>query len=259
MADGSTKPISEVEVGDEVLAADPETGETVAKPVLALIGGDGDKNLVQISIADETEGKSGGVDGVIVATDTHPFWVENLDRWIDATDLKPGMWLRTSAGTFVQATAIKRWTAPQRVHNLTIADIHTYYVLAGNTPVLVHNDKCPVTGNSHGDMGELATYERLLKDGYTSIEREVAFLNSKGNQFIVDFGASDSNGNWIAVEVKTGRRATITPNQAAGYPEINGAAGAILNSKKLAQYGLPKGSRVHFPVEFDAWKCPHCQ
>ncbi|MGW7483467.1 DNRLRE domain-containing protein [Nonomuraea muscovyensis] len=259
MADGSTKPISEVEVGDEVLATDPETGETVAKPVLALIGGDGDKNLVQISIADETEGKSGGVDGVIVATDKHPFWVENLDRWIDATDLKPGMWLRTSAGTFVQVTAIKRWTAPQRVHNLTIADIHTYYVLAGNTPVLIHNDKCPVTGNSHGDMGELATYERLLKDGYTSIEREVAFLNSKGNQFIVDFVASDSNGNWIAVEVKTGRRATITPNQAVGYPELNGAAGAILNSKKLAQYGLPKGSRVHFPVEFDAWKCPHCQ
>jgi hypothetical protein len=26
--------------------------------------------------------------------------------------------------------------------NLTVADIHTYYVLAGNTPVLVHNDGC---------------------------------------------------------------------------------------------------------------------
>jgi hypothetical protein len=27
------------------------------------------------------------------------------------------------------------------VHNLTVADVHAYYVLAGTTPVLVHN--CP--------------------------------------------------------------------------------------------------------------------
>ncbi|MET9066461.1 polymorphic toxin-type HINT domain-containing protein [Streptosporangium sandarakinum] len=58
---------------------------------------------------------------------------------VDATDLEPGMWLRTSAGTRVQVTAIKKWTAHQRVHNLTIADVHTYYVLAGDQAVLVHN------------------------------------------------------------------------------------------------------------------------
>ena len=28
--------------------------------------------------------------------------------------------------------------------NLTVQDTHTYYVLAGNTPVLVHNDSAPV-------------------------------------------------------------------------------------------------------------------
>jgi hypothetical protein len=49
------------------------------------------------------------------------------------------MWLRTSAGTHVQVTAVKKWSATQRVHNLTVADLHTYYVLAGGTPVLVHN------------------------------------------------------------------------------------------------------------------------
>ncbi len=37
--------------------------------------------------------------------------------------------------------AIKTWTVPgQRVHNLTVADLHTYYVVAGGQPVLVHND-----------------------------------------------------------------------------------------------------------------------
>ncbi|MEU8192323.1 polymorphic toxin-type HINT domain-containing protein [Microbispora amethystogenes] len=59
--------------------------------------------------------------------------------WVDAKNLKPGMWLRTSAGTLVQITAIKKWTAHhQHAHNLTIADLHTYYVQAG-VPVLVHN------------------------------------------------------------------------------------------------------------------------
>ena len=47
--------------------------------------------------------------------------------------------LQTSAGTWVQITAIREWNATYTVHNLTIDDIHTYHVLAGDTPVLVHN------------------------------------------------------------------------------------------------------------------------
>ncbi|MFF0249975.1 DNRLRE domain-containing protein [Streptosporangium sandarakinum] len=144
MADGTRKPIEEVEVGDEVLATDPETGKTEAKPVIALITGEGDKNLVQITV--DTDGRKDDKSGLVIATDKHPFWVPALRKWVDATDLKPGMWLRTSAGTRVQVTAIKKWTTHQRVHNLTIADIHTYYVLAGKTPVLVHNSNCPGIG-----------------------------------------------------------------------------------------------------------------
>ncbi|MEV3999356.1 DNA/RNA non-specific endonuclease [Streptomyces halstedii] len=70
----------------------------------------------------------------------HPFWVEALDAWIDATDLQAGEWLRTSTGTYVQITAVERWAATtSAVHNLTVSDLHTYYVLAGTAPVLVHN------------------------------------------------------------------------------------------------------------------------
>jgi RHS repeat-associated protein len=144
MADGSTKPIEDIQIGDEVLATDPETGRTEPKAVTRLITGEGEKDLVKITV---------GIDGkktdAITATDGHPFWVENLDRWLDAEDLKPGMWLRTSAGTLVQVKAVKQWTAQQRVHNLTVDDIHTYYVLAGQTPVLVHN-----TNGDCGDLGE---------------------------------------------------------------------------------------------------------
>ncbi|MBT3164107.1 hypothetical protein HTV80_13410 [Streptomyces sp. Vc74B-19] len=58
----------------------------------------------------------------------------------DATDLQPGQWLHTSAGTHVQITAVERWTSPgTTVHNLTISETHTYYVLAGQAYLLVHN------------------------------------------------------------------------------------------------------------------------
>ncbi|MFD5552232.1 HYD1 signature containing ADP-ribosyltransferase family protein [Streptomyces sp. NPDC127068] len=139
MAAGGQKPIEDVKIGDEVLATDPRTGKTVAKKVTATIFGDGQKHLVKISVAaGEKKGARSG-DSSIVATDGHPFWLPELRKWVDATDLAVGQLLRTSSGTHVQITAIKRWTQQAAVYNLTVADLHTYYVLAGATPVLVHN------------------------------------------------------------------------------------------------------------------------
>ncbi|MFJ2777932.1 polymorphic toxin-type HINT domain-containing protein [Kitasatospora sp. NPDC087315] len=135
LADGTTKEISEIQLGDEVLATDPESGATAARPVIALIRGEGEKNLVEVAIDDDATTSA----GKITATDHHPFWVENQERWVDATDLQPGDTLHTSTGIIVKVAAVKRWTQKQAVYNLTIADLHTYYVLAGNTPVLVHN------------------------------------------------------------------------------------------------------------------------
>ncbi|WP_030264815.1 Hint domain-containing homing endonuclease [Streptomyces violens] len=56
-----------------------------------------------------------------------------------ATDLRPGQWLRTSTGTYVQVTAVKRSTQHASVRNLTVAGVHTYYVVAGTAPALMHN------------------------------------------------------------------------------------------------------------------------
>ncbi|GAA3535331.1 hypothetical protein GCM10022419_013630 [Nonomuraea rosea] len=144
MADGTTKPIDEVEIGDQVLATDPETGRTESKPVTALIVGEGEKNLVKISV--DVDGARGDETAPITATDEHPFWVEDLKRWVNAEDLESGMRLRTSAGTYVQVDGISEWTAQQRVHNLTIGGLHTYYVVSGDVPVLTHNSTCRTFG-----------------------------------------------------------------------------------------------------------------
>ncbi|MFE2601034.1 RHS repeat-associated core domain-containing protein [Streptomyces sp. NPDC059396] len=133
MADGTRKAIKDIRIGDKVLATDPETGESGPREVTALIEGTGDKNLVDITI--NTAGKS----GTITATDGHPFWVPELREWVPAAKLTPSQWLQTSTGTWTQITAVAHRTQKASVNNLTVDDLHTYYVLAGATPVLVHN------------------------------------------------------------------------------------------------------------------------
>ncbi|MFJ6408813.1 ricin-type beta-trefoil lectin domain protein [Streptomyces hydrogenans] len=138
MADGSTKPIERVRAGDRIVATDPRTGATRAETVTSTIRGQGEKRLVEVVI--DTDGTKGAATSAITATDGHPFWVPALGKWVDATDLTPGQWLRTSAGGYVQIDAVTRWTARNStVHNLTVGDLHTYYVRAGSAPVLVHN------------------------------------------------------------------------------------------------------------------------
>ncbi|MBB5920024.1 hypothetical protein FHR81_001054 [Actinoalloteichus hoggarensis] len=142
MADGSTKPIEEVEVGDEVLATDPTTGETGVQPVTATIVGDGVKHLVDITVVTE----DGGSD-TITATAEHPFWVADLNAWVDAEDLEPGHRFETADHRDASVTAIEAYAAPRQVHNLTVDRLGTYYVAAGTAPVLVHNtnDSCEVS------------------------------------------------------------------------------------------------------------------
>ncbi|MFI6697850.1 RHS repeat-associated core domain-containing protein [Streptomyces sp. NPDC050509] len=145
MADSTRKPIKDVKVGDEVHATDPETGESGPRRVTALIEATGDKSLTDITLTTKESSKP----STITATDGHPFWVPELDAWIDAGKLQPGQWLRTSAGTWTQIKAVSHRAESTTVYNLTVDDLHTYYVLAGQTPVLVHNSSCLTTaGNS---------------------------------------------------------------------------------------------------------------
>ncbi|MGW5392817.1 polymorphic toxin-type HINT domain-containing protein [Streptomyces koyangensis] len=69
----------------------------------------------------------------------YPFRVLELNTWLGAGQLRPGQWPHASAGNRVQITAVSTTTQRATVHSLTVADVHTYYVLAGATPVLVHN------------------------------------------------------------------------------------------------------------------------
>nr|WP_239321264.1 RHS repeat-associated core domain-containing protein [Planomonospora parontospora] len=139
MADGSRKPIEQVKIGDTVLASDPKSGKVEAKPVIALITSKGDKHLVRLTV--DTDGVKGESIGVVVATANHRFWLPELREWRTAGGLRPGNRLRTSASVQIQVIAVTdQVTIDQRVHNLTIDDLHTYYIAVGTHDALVHNE-----------------------------------------------------------------------------------------------------------------------
>ncbi|MER7900805.1 polymorphic toxin-type HINT domain-containing protein [Streptomyces sp. NPDC096046] len=139
MGDGGSRPIERVREGDEVLATDPATGSTRAEPVTDLITGSGKKRLIALVV--DTDGVAGERTDTITATDRHPFWTPGPGVWTDAVDLTAGTGLRASTGADLEVTAVAARTVEQTVHNLTVAGAHTYYVLVGSTPVLVHNAK----------------------------------------------------------------------------------------------------------------------
>ncbi|MYZ41045.1 MULTISPECIES: polymorphic toxin type 43 domain-containing protein, partial [unclassified Streptomyces] len=61
------------------------------------------------------------------------------------------------------------------VHNLTVSNLHTYYVLAGAIPVLVHNSNC-------GDV--------ILGPGEGTADALRAFTSTKAEtEFVFDSGA----------------------------------------------------------------------
>ncbi|RPF20091.1 intein/RHS repeat-associated protein [Myceligenerans xiligouense] len=160
LADGTWKPIEDIEIGDEVLATDEDTGETTqGREVTALITGEGDKTLVTLTVT--------GTDGStqqIVATDEHPFWAPKFDEWVNSIDLAPGDWLQTSAGSWAQVTAVDIHQQQAVVHNLTVAADHTYYVSAreGSNAILVHNaGACSLLGGRIDNITEHLQYKDL--------------------------------------------------------------------------------------------------
>lgn len=148
MADGTTKPIKDIKAGDKVRATDPATGKTTTRTVERLITTHHDKDFATLTVRD------GKHTSTITATVTHPFWVPSSHIWITAGNIKPGMTLQGTSGSVITVRAVDLWHQGHVTYDLTVADDHTYYVLAGTDPVLVHNNTgCGLTGRLRLPVG----------------------------------------------------------------------------------------------------------
>jgi hypothetical protein len=90
---------------------------------------------------------------ILLTTQHHPFWDQTTQTWTNAADLTPGHHLLAPDGTTVTITAVRNHPDTREMRDLTVADTHTYYVIAGDTPVLVHNTNlggCRVVGGAPG-------------------------------------------------------------------------------------------------------------
>lgn len=118
-----------------LVATDPTTGRTEPRPVTKLIIGSGEKHLVDITV--DTPGPDATL--TLTATDSHPFWDAADRTWVHAAALTTTDRLRTPTGTLLAVAGTRDYQQTHTVDNLTIETLHTYYVLAGDAPVLVQN------------------------------------------------------------------------------------------------------------------------
>ncbi|WP_246036453.1 polymorphic toxin-type HINT domain-containing protein [Cellulomonas telluris] len=138
LADGTSKAISDVRVGDTVLAVAAD-GTTAHRQVVATITGHGAKDLVDLTLVGSGGGGPPG-DTTITATDGHLFLTADGD-WVPAGDLKTGDQLVDPDGTPVTLAATTHRSQTATVHNLTVDTDHTYTVTTTDgTDVVTHND-----------------------------------------------------------------------------------------------------------------------
>jgi RHS repeat-associated protein len=206
MADGTTRPISEVNIGDEVQAKDPVTGEAGARPV-TLLHSNRDLELTDVTVSDRplvtagktvnegegdrsTRGPTGS--SLLETTAHHPFWDATTGAWIDAADLVAGeSTLVGPDGKIQYVTAVRNYTGSEVMRDLTVDDIHTYFVLVGNAAVLVHNN-----GGIDEDCDTVTVYrvegagnERVrIRDGFVMIRGANSKKKKEGKMLFLNFG-----------------------------------------------------------------------
>jgi HNH/Endo VII superfamily nuclease toxins/Pretoxin HINT domain len=149
LASGKAVPISQLKAGDKVLADDTKTGKDQPEAVTAVMVHH-DTDLYDLTV------KTSGGTQVIHTTSNHLFWDPYLNKWVPASNFKPGEHPKTPNG---QAAVVVGGSTPA-VHDGWMWDLtvpgnndHDFYVIAeavdtgdrayhvgvGDTPVLVHN------------------------------------------------------------------------------------------------------------------------
>ncbi len=72
---------------------------------------------------------------VITTTEDHPFWNATDHQWQQAQALDNGDQLLTATGGHIVVDGLDPTSSHVgTAYNLSVANIHTYYVLAGTTP-----------------------------------------------------------------------------------------------------------------------------
>jgi hypothetical protein len=201
MADGTTKPIEAVRIGDSVMSRNEQTGKTEPEPISAVIR-HGNTPTITLALSDGDH---------IVTTAPHPFYVIGKG-FTEARSLRAGEAIASRAGEPATITAIDH-TAAVPVYNLTVAGDHTYFVGRASGGLWAHNVNCNfpqsklqhefkhapdfgVNGNWNSQNGQ--AFEQALQ---THIDNAPVQIPGtfRGNIPVTHFYDPATN-NWVAVD-----------------------------------------------------------
>ena len=161
LGDGTTtKPISELEPGDEVWATDPETGESGPRGVEAVWP------HYDWLLEFDVDG------GSVTTTEDHHFWNATDREWQETQHLDAGDLLLTPSGEQLAAGSLD-WSTwhYDEAYDLTIEGVHSYYVDTGDSDVLVHNCNRTLWEITQGGTertvrhGRFGTFSKSRSDG----------------------------------------------------------------------------------------------
>ncbi|WP_194920860.1 RHS repeat-associated core domain-containing protein [Catenulispora rubra] len=135
MADGNSEPIEDVKVGDTIENAAPG-GALERHRVDAVHKTLTDKSFTALTIS------TAHGDETITSTQNHPYYDVTQGAFVNAAELRISDRLETGGNSDAAVAGIRDFSSSLVTYDLTIDGLHTYYVVAGDTPVLVHNDTC---------------------------------------------------------------------------------------------------------------------
>ncbi|MFK0180579.1 RHS repeat-associated core domain-containing protein [Streptomyces xanthochromogenes] len=239
-AAGIPKPIEDIKVGDTVQATNPLTGVTQPQKVTAVI-----KTLTDTGFTDTTISTPDGP-RTLTSTQHHPYWSETRHRWTNATDLRPGEELRSPNGRTQRITRVRDYTAHIVTYNLTVANLHTYYVLAGTTPVLVHNSNGGYCGTP---AGVASAYRADAANG----------VGTRRNVAVAQYEIDGESGQLIGVSGEHPNPGSVgIPSNPMFNP---GARTSDSEWQVLENLGakLSPGARGNINLFSDRPVCPSCQ
>ena len=201
---GGLIPIGEIDVGDEVVAMDPETGLVSSHEVTATFEHDDPVTGTVVIGTDAIE-----------TTPGHRFLTAD-QGWIETQDLRPGDRISSLYGR-VDVVGEIRWDGGSRtMFDLTVANVHTFAVGEGGW--VVHNLDCSVLSSLDVDPRLAKEAERAGRANQTGLDALTNQLAS-GN-LNPGIGSRSLNGLPGIVEARTRDGARVYFRQSGGAVEI---------------------------------------
>ena len=135
MADGSSKNIEDVDVGDWVIALDPDSGEVAEKEVIDVHR---TKTRVLFNVSFDSDSDGVG-DGQFKSTGSHPIWTKNR-AWVEAKNLEiHDQLLSLEEHQYIEVVGLTMEPGVSKTYNLSVEGTPTFFIVPNGTPILVHN------------------------------------------------------------------------------------------------------------------------